>query len=188
MKKRTLNIFIASICGFLLVWGAYFFTIYYINSTIASFSDVKSRILSAMQQADAGRKLRDEVQANSDGSFDLESFIIHPEQTADVVQALEALGPTTGSHVVMRSVSTEGGTGLSSGTDLLRLNFSIDGSKTNVLNCIRLVEHLPYNTKIYKMSFSKSGNASSTGNWFANIDIGIVKLSDTGEGQAAASQ
>jgi hypothetical protein len=130
-------------------------------------------------KAEAVRKLREQVQLNSSGSFNLDTFIIHPEGTADIVQTLEAIGPSTGTKIVTQTVSTEAAPNLPAGADYLRLAFQVTGQKQNVLNCIKLFEHLPYNTKINKLSFSKTGGASSTSAWSANIDLVIVKLVDS---------
>jgi hypothetical protein len=181
MKNKTLRISIFSIITLILIWGAYFYAIHYINSSLASFGEVKNKIQVLTKKAESARKLREQVQLNSSGSFNLDAFIIHPEETADIVQNLESIGPSTGTKIVTQTVSIESGVGLPEGADFLRLGFLVTGQKQNVLNCIRLFEHLPYNTKINKLSFSKISGASSTVAWSATVDLVIVKLIDSSQ-------
>ena len=179
MKSKTFKISIISIIVLVLICGTYFYTIHYINSNLGSFGDTKRKIEVLVKKEEAARKLREQVQLNSSGSFNLDTFIVHPEETASVVQSLEAIGPSTGTKIVTQTVSIESTPNLPAGSDFLRLSFIVTGQKQNVLNCIKLFEHLPYNTKINKLSFSKIGGASSTVAWSANIDLVIVKLIDT---------
>ncbi|MEI8062385.1 MAG: hypothetical protein WCG97_03785 [bacterium] len=178
MKKKTLNILVINFIGTCVIWSGYFYIIHNVNKINGSFDDIKHKILFAMKKQDAVNKLRSQVQSNASTSSDLKSFIINPDQTADVVQMIEGFGPVTGTKVSTQTVSTEESTGLPSGADFLKVVFDIDGSKQNVMNCIRLVENMPYNIKINKLIFAKTGDASSTPKWTANVDMVLVKFGD----------
>lgn len=178
MKKKTLNLLILNLiitCG---IWAAYFYIMQNVTKTNDSFDDVKHKILFAMKKSQAIDTLRNKIKVNYDKGFDLNTFIINPDQTAEVVQNIEGFGPLTGTKVVTQSVANQEAVGLPNGVDFLKITMGIEGPKQNVLTAIRLIENLPYNTKINKLTFSKLGEASSTARWSANIDLVLVKLSE----------
>ncbi len=180
MKKQTLNILIINLIVTLVIWGGYFFWIKYIENTNSSFDEVKHKIIFATQKSDAIKRLRNQIQNDTNNGFDLDTFIVHPDQTADIVQKIESFGGVTKTKINTQSVATEESPSLPAGSNLLRIVFNINGTKENILNCIRLVEMIPYNSKITKLNLSKISNASSTDMWSANVDLIMVKLSDSG--------
>lgn len=84
----------------------------------------------------------------------------------------------TGTKIMMQTVSTEAAPNLPGGADLLKIVFKIEGSKSDVAKSVALVEALPYNIKINKLSFARSGDATSTLKWSAGVDMILVKLKD----------
>lgn len=178
MKKKTLNLLILNLVITAGIWGAYFYIIHQTRATSASFADMKNKIDFAMKKEQAFANLRKKVEANFNNSFDLKSFLIRPDQTADVVQTIEDFGPMTGTKIMMQTVSTEAAPNLTGGADLLKIVFKIEGSKSDVAKSVALVEALPYNIKINKLSFARSGDATSTLKWSAGVDMILVKLKD----------
>ncbi len=182
MKNKTLNLLILNLIIAMLIWAAYFYIVHQVSATSATFDDIKHKIIFAVKKEQAVMILKKKVEDDFKAGFDLKDFLIRPDQTADVVQMIEGFGPITGTKIVTQSVSTQDAVGLPNGVDFLKGTFKIDGQKDNVLKSISLVENLPYNIKIQKLSFVKSLDASSTVKWSASVDILLVKLKDTDNG------
>ncbi len=178
MKKKTLNLLILNLVITVGIWGAYFYMLHQVRAKSASFGDLKNKVTFAMKKDQAVKDLRKKIELNFREGFDLKSFLIRPDQTADVVQTIEGFGPMTGTKITTQSVSTEEAFGMPDGVDFLKVTFKIEGAKSDVSKSIALIEALPYNIKINKLSFAKSGDASSTLKWLASIDMVLVKLKD----------
>ncbi|MEI6490758.1 MAG: hypothetical protein WCO16_03275 [bacterium] len=178
MKNKTLNLLILNLIIMVLIWSVYFYIIHDTKLTSASFEQKKHEISFAMKKEQAIKNLKNKIQSNLKDGFDLKDFLVRSDQAADVVQLIEGFGPLTGTKVLTQSVSTEEAVGLPEGADFLRIVFNIEGSRSSVLKNIELVESLPYNIKMKKLSFAKSGDASSTSKWSAGVDLVLVKLKD----------
>lgn len=175
MKNKTSKLVVGNLIIFILIWGVYFYMIQNIKSVSAAFKETNQKIISASQKEDEASDIKKKVEANLQKGFKLDEFIVHPDQTADVVQKIEEFGPLTGTSITTQSVSSEVGNSLPNGADFLKIIFNIEGAKPDVLKAISLAENLPYNIKINKVSF-----AASTGTkWTSTVDMFIVKMKDT---------
>lgn len=182
MKKKTLNLLILNFVIVVAIWIGYFYIVHQVKFVSSTFGDLKNKITFAMKKEQAVIALKSKIQNNLAQGVDLKDFLVHSDQSADVVQLVEGFGSLTGSNVSTQSVSTEEAVGLGDGVDFLKIVLKVDGTKSAVLECINLVESLPYNIKINKISFVKSGEASSTARWSAGIELVFVKLKDVEKG------
>lgn len=184
MKKRTINLLILNFCIAIAIWGLYFYFLKHIKETNNSLGEMKHKIVFAMKKEQAISNLRNRIQNNFKDGVDLNEFLIRSDQTAEFIQNIESFGPLTGTRIETQSVSTEEAVGFPGGVDFLRVIFNIEGQKSAVLKGINLIESLPYNLKINKLSFARSGDGTSTSKWSANLDLILVKLK---EGQAPST-
>ncbi len=178
MKKRTLNLLILNLIIAVSIWSLYFYFIRHIKIANDALGDIRYKVVFAMKKEQAIANLKNRVQDNFKDGLDLNEFLIRGDETAEIVQKIEGFGPISGTRIETKSVAIEPATEMPEGVEFVRIMANIDGTKTSVLKSIQLIEGLPYNIKINKISLVRSGDASSTVKWTTDIDLVLVKLKE----------
>jgi Tfp pilus assembly protein PilO len=175
------------------LWTFYFYQLKQITKTTDSFGELNKKIIFAAKKEVAVKQLREKIVTTSNNGLDLQAFIIKGDEATQLVQQLESFGPQTKTTITINSVSTEPSPSLPPGAEILRLDLSIKGSKTNVLNSVQLIESLPYNMKIKDFNLSRSTDSTAGTStsvailWQYKIDLQMVKLAEDTKGSAKSN-
>jgi len=188
--NKTIKILIFHALVAIVLWGAYIYFFAYIKSINTESAEIGAGIVSSQQDLVALKNLREKVKEGSDQNPILDQYVIRADQSAEIIQRLESYGAKTGVKVQTQNVTREGGNALPAGSEYLHVSLGLDGGLNGVLNYNRLIESLPFNVKISRVSFSTSQasapfdgsgalkNSPFSQKWNGNIDLYLVKFAD----------
>lgn len=104
----------------------------------------------------------------------LSNFFIPADRVVDFIEAIEALGPETGSKVTLSIDTVDASDSEEKKNGLARANVEAVGSWTSVMRALSLAENLPYIVSVSGAHLSLQIDANGVHNWKASFVIEVV--------------
>jgi len=167
----------------LLACGAYTFMY---RDTVTKAQEealVKSEVLAASEQVTEAKNMEIMYQSTTDDRGLLPSFFVSSDDAVPFIDAVEAIGPATGSTLSLSSLSDSADGG--SSHSIVTAAITVSGTWPNVMRAIGMVENLPYAISIKDLYMSESqGSPAKPGStikpaprWTASLDISVLSSS-----------
>lgn len=133
----------------------------------------KANTAAASDQALAEKKTETTYEDTAADRALLPSFLVSEDNAVAFIDAVDAVGSTTGAAVSLSS--------LSSGTDsvtselVVTATISVSGAWPSVMRAIALVEDLPYALSVKSLSLNASDDLSSrAAQWSASMSVSVL--------------
>ena len=180
MKKRPPNIGAMSLfisAGAVIVASCLYIYLYETTSSLAD-SAVLAKGIVAAEKADLaqGKDVVSMYQSTSADRAKLSGYFVRSDDAVAFINAVESVGPESGATVSISSIGTGAAPATSSSTTVtgsLTASISSGGSWTEAMKALALLEALPYDISIDRLSLSASpgGGTAKEPTWLLSLSI-----------------
>ena len=104
----------------------------------------------------------------------LPSFLVSADDAVPFIDAVEAIGPATGSTLSISSLSS--GTDSSTSHGVVTASVSVKGDWANVMRAVEMIESMPYALTVKSLDLNASSDSSSKSpsSWSASLDVSVL--------------
>ena len=106
----------------------------------------------------------------------LPSFLVSVNNAVPFIDAVEAVGSTTGATVSISSLSS--GKDNNTSHNVVTATISVVGAWANVMRAVQIVENMPYAISIKRLNMnalsSNGSSVKSAPNWMAVLDVSVL--------------
>ncbi|HYC34756.1 MAG TPA: hypothetical protein VEC13_03425 [Candidatus Paceibacterota bacterium] len=184
-KKGTRTILILVIFGIILSSAFYVLIYKKTGKLFLESNDIKARIESARIKNIEMESVRRDIKATLGDYEKIQNIFIEKEGVVDFIQTMESLGKEIGVVVEIESVKDEEFEPVSPTRERLLISFSAEGTRTDTLAFLKLMEFMPHKID-FKRAVLSRGNAgevaeqdgAASGNWKLTADISVLKAKE----------
>lgn len=178
MNNKTTQLLIVVAVLTVIACGGFYFMLHKIKATNASSQTLKNELVELQIKTLKMESLRQVAISGKDVLTQIQKFIIEAGKEVDVVQKLESLANASGLEYNTDEIAAEEYAQLAAQhKEFLHIKLTTTGSWKNTQRFMSLIENLPYNVKINKLTMTLSdGNGSQdSSQWKTQFDISLVK-------------
>ncbi|MEK7646303.1 MAG: hypothetical protein AAB381_01240 [Patescibacteria group bacterium] len=174
-KNHHLFLLFLAISVVTLVIGVYAYMHYVVTVSIQRAATARDIV--ALERANSGRE--EDVKALHARTLDdrkaLAKFLIPADRVVEFIEALEALGPQSGSVVSLSGLS-DVAPGEIEGSiyGLARASVQVTGTWTGVMRALSLTENLPYAVTIRDARLDSSAEPAKGRSWRATFTVEVL--------------
>jgi Tfp pilus assembly protein PilO len=181
MKKLRSQHYILLVLSVLAIFAsaaAYFFMYNDAMKKAQEEANVQASVKAASKHAvevENMKTIYDETAANR---ALLPSFLVSAGNAVPFIDAVEAIGPESGSTVSISSLSS--GTDSNSSLEVVTATISAVGTWQNVMRAVEMIEDMPYAISVKNLHLdvlSSSDSSAAAPHWTATMDISVLSSS-----------
>jgi Tfp pilus assembly protein PilO len=186
MKTKTTQYLIATIVIALALVGVYMYAVEQINGMTVQTKALKNEIAVKEVVSKDVEKLQRAVQVATEQKSKITSYIVAADGAVNFVGSIEKIADNFGLSYDTQNITEEKSGDLEPiKKELLRIDFSAEGSWDKVMRFVKAIETLPYGMQIDKIDLDSRVNSSADGTstastrvWGAHIIFSVVKVKD----------
>ncbi len=154
-----------------VVYGYMYYVVRFSIVRAANARDIVSLEKANKDRESDVRALYDRTKNDRDS---LVNFFIPADRVVDFIEAIEALGPQTGSKVTLNIDTVDAKDSEDGKHGLARANVEIIGSWISVMRALSLAENFPYAVSVSQTRLSLQTGTSGSYNWKASFVVEVV--------------
>jgi len=167
--RHTQKVMIATGFITLLVIGAYGFFFYKIKTEVESVSAVTAELEKEKEKLSTLDSTKRMFSETSGPRAKLDSFFVDQAGVVDFIQKLEELGKYSGAEVTLKNLNEKKAEGLT-------FSVAVDGTFSEVMHTISLLENMPYNMLFTQVQIFRSPGAGGKNKWEGNITATLLSF------------
>ena len=136
-------------------------------------SAVQSEVQAASKQALQAKDMKTEYGSTVADRALLPSFLVSQDDAVPFIDAVEAIGSSTGASITISSLSSAIG---DSSHKVVTATISMSGAWASVIRSIEIIEDIPYAISIKDLHMDAFSDSSKSSNiqWTAGLDISVL--------------
>jgi len=160
--KYTQRIFIMVIIVTFLFAGAYGLVFYSIKSKIKNVSVVVEELEKEREKLNTLDTTKRTLKQTEKLRTKLNTFFVDQSGVVDFIQKMEDLGIYSGAEVTLKNLNEKT-------TDGLTFSVGIDGTFSEVMHTITLLENMPYNISFTQVQVSRTAGSGNKHEWEGDV-------------------
>lgn len=180
----------------LIVFGACFYLFANIKNIDKAVSARLTQTESAVKKDESLRSIKNLMNDTKKEREQIAGFFVQPNGTVDFIEAVESLGGMTGVKIEIDSVGVEAlKNKTASSAESFRLSLKTEGSWSNTMRLLSLLENMPYKISFEKVNLGKISGGSGTNSggeqapsyWRGTFSFTVLKIKNLPEETSAKS-
>jgi len=162
MGNKTFNLLIFASVSAAIMVGFYAYSVHYVQGLVDDTASLRSDIEQDQAQYQHLQVLHDAIASTGDDKQKITHYFVPAGGAVDFITSFEKAAVSSSLKFTTVSIDTSSIPELDSqGKELLDVVFSTEGSWSNTLHFLSLLESLPYSVSIDRVEVSSSGEAPS---------------------------
>lgn len=171
LHKSTKIIATTGILFFLLCLGVFSVFLHVVTKQKTEFTEQTVENLRAEAHHDALADLMETLAKTKSERESLISRVLREEDVIDFLALIESLGDEQGVGLTTTSLTVEP---IDATFETLVVNVGVEGSYAGVMQVLKILEHLPYQTAISGFQISHGGGGNPT--WKSTYNVRVTKF------------
>ena len=178
LRSQHYILLVVSIMAIFAAATAYFFMYNDAMKKAQEEANVQASVKAASKHTMDVENMKTIYNETAIGRAQLPAFLVSLGDAVPFIDAVEAVGPASGSTISISSLSS--GTADNSSNGLVTATISAVGTWPNVLRAVEMIENMPYAISVKNLHLdvlSSSGSSAAAPRWTAAMDISVLSAS-----------
>jgi len=171
LHKSTKIIAVTGILFFLICIGVFSVFLHVVTKQKTEFTEQTAENIRAEAHHESLASLMETLEKTKDERESLTSRVLREEDVIDFLALIESLGKEQGVILSTNSLTVEP---IDAVFETLIVNVGVEGSYAGVMQVLKILEHLPYQTAISGFQVTHGGEDDAT--WKSTYNVRVTKF------------